>query len=110
MEKEKKELMAKNEEKEEPAMKEKKGPAKIVEAARRKYDAVRYSKGGRIAAKIVTGGFLILAAKLGYDKGKASVKPATIVVQPIPEEPEPTEPVTDPAEEEAPVETETTAE
>lgn len=111
MEKEKKELMAKNEEKEAPEMKEKKGLAKIAETVRRKYDAVRYSKWGKVAAKILTAAGFAATAKLAYDKGVKSVKPTTIYVQPIPEEPESTEePATDPAEEEAPVETETIAE
>lgn len=63
---------------------EKKGIAKFIEGVRRKYDAIRYSKGGKVAAKALTALGLVAVGKTcfdkGLEKGKASVTPTVVYV------------------------------
>lgn len=69
----------------------------LASAAIRKYDTVRYSKGGKIAAKVLTLITLGATGKYCYDKGKASVTPTVVTIEKIPE----TEPAETPAEAES---------
>ena len=84
----------------------KKGFKAFAEKVVRTYDAIRYSKAGKAAAKILTGLAIGSAAKVAYDKGfqkgKTSVTPTVITVEKIPE----TEnaPAETPAEDESAVE------
>lgn len=77
-----------------------KGLKKLIDTARRKYDEIRYSKWGKIGAKVLTAAGLIGVGKTCYDKGiakgKASAVPTVVTIERMPE--------TDPAEEEAPEE------
>lgn len=64
---------------------EKKGIAKLIETVRRKYDEVRYSRAGKIVAKVVTVAGVACVAKTCYDKGvekgKTEVVPTVIYVE-----------------------------
>ena len=73
----------------------------LASAAIRKYDAVRYSKGGKIAAKVLTLFGLVTTGKYCYDKGKASVTPTVVTIEKIPEEPAETPAEAESATEEA---------
>lgn len=70
----------------------------LVDTVHRKYDAVRYSKAGKVAAKVLTGIVVGVTGKICYDKGKASVTPTVVTIERIPETEEPAE---TPAEEES---------
>lgn len=76
----------------------KKGLRKLCETVKRKYDEIRYSKYGKIGAKVLTVIGIVGVGKTCYDKGivkgKASVVPTVVTIMPE----------TDPAEEEAPEE------
>ena len=82
-----------------------KGLTKVIDTLRRKYDAVRYSKTGKLAAKVLTGATVLVTGKVCYDKGiakgKASVTPTIVTIEKIPETEAPAE---TPAEEESAVE------
>ena len=82
---------------------EKKGLKAVIGALQRKYDAVRYSKTGKAAAKLLTGIALLATGKVCYDKGKASVKPTVVTIERIQESEVPAEET--PAEESAVEET-----
>ena len=71
---------------------EKKGLTKFIDTVIRKYEKVRYSKAGRITAKVLTGAGFVAAAKIGYDKGIKSVKPVTVYIRDGVEEPKEEEP------------------
>lgn len=75
-----------------PVTTEKKGMAKFIDTVIRKYERVRYSKAGRITAKVLTGAGFVAAAKIGYDKGIKSVKPVTVYIRDGVEEPKEEEP------------------
>lgn len=64
---------------------EKKGVAKLIETVRRKYDEVRYSRAGKIVAKVVTVAGVAGVAKTCYDKGRekgrAEAVPTVIYVE-----------------------------
>lgn len=64
---------------------EKKGVAKLIETVRRKYDEVRYSRAGKIVAKVVTVAGLVSVGKTCYDKGrekgKAEVVPTVVYIE-----------------------------
>ena len=64
---------------------EKKGVAKLIETVRRKYDEVRYSRAGKIVAKVVTVAGVAGVAKTCYDKGrekgKTEVVPTVVYIE-----------------------------
>lgn len=64
---------------------EKKGVAKLIETVRRKYDEVRYSRAGKIVAKVVTVAGLVGVGKTCYDKGrekgKTEVVPTVVYIE-----------------------------
>lgn len=67
----------------------KKGLKGFAEKVVRMYDNIRYSKGGKIAAKILTGLAIGGTAKACYDKGfkngKNSVVPTVVTIERVPE-------------------------
>lgn len=70
----------------------------FIGGLRRKYDAIRYSKGGKWAARLLTLAAIGGTGKVCYDKGiakgKASVVPTVVTIEKIQE----TEPETAPEE------------
>lgn len=48
---------------------EKKGLVKLLDTVHRKYDKIRYSRAGRIGAKVITVLGIGATAKVAYDKG-----------------------------------------
>lgn len=72
------------------ATKEKTGLKKFLDGLHRKYDAVRYSKAGKWTVRALTALTIGGTAKVAYDKGiakgKASVVPTVVTVEPIPAE------------------------
>lgn len=87
------------------APKEKTGLKKFLDGLHRKYDAVRYSKAGKWTVRALTALTIAGTGKVCYDKGiskgKASVTPTIVTVEPIPAE----TPAETPAEEKSEVET-----
>lgn len=69
----------------------KKGLKAFLGVVRRKYDAIRYSKYGKIGAKLLTLAAIGETANVAYKKGKASVKPTVITIEKIPETEAPAE-------------------
>jgi hypothetical protein len=88
-----------------PGTPEKKGLKAFIDGLHRKYDAVRYSKAGKWVARGLTALAIAGTGKACYDKGiakgKASVVPTVVTVEPIPAE----ETTEAPAEEKSEVET-----
>lgn len=82
--------------------KEKTGFKGLLDKAHRAYDAIRYSKAGKWAARGLTlltiGGTAKYAYDKGVVKGKASVVPTVVTIEKIPEAEAPAE---TPAEESA---------
>lgn len=74
---------------------EKKGLAKLLDTVHRKYDAIRYSRAGKIGAKVLTVIGVGAAAKVGYDKGlekgKKECVPTVVYIREDPETGETTE-------------------
>lgn len=70
---------------------EKKGLKAFLGVVRRKYDAIRYSKYGKIGAKLLTLAAIGETANVAYKKGKASVKPTVVTIEKIPETEAPAE-------------------
>ena len=64
---------------------EKKGLAKLLDTVHRKYDEIRYSRAGKIGAKILTGIGIGVTAKVAYDKGvekgKSDVVPTVVYIE-----------------------------
>lgn len=88
-----------------PNQPEKKGLKAFIDNIHRKYDAIRYSKTGKLVAKGLTllavGGTAKAYYDKGFKKGKASVTPTIVTVEKIPNE----ETTETPAEEKTEVET-----
>lgn len=53
---------------------EKKGLAKLLDTVHRKYDEIRYSRAGKIGAKVITVFGIGATAKVAYDKGREQGK------------------------------------
>lgn len=87
------------------APKEKTGLKTFFDGLHRKYDAIRYSKAGKWVARGLTALAIGGVGKACYDKGvakgKASVTPIVVTIEPIPAE----ETTETPAEEKTEVET-----
>lgn len=85
--------------------KEKAGFKGLLDKVHRTYDAIRYSKAGKWAARGLTlltiGGTAKYAYDKGVVKGKASVVPTVVTIEKIPEAEAPAE---TPAEDESAVE------
>lgn len=66
------------------------GAKGFLNGLRRKYDAIRYSKAGKWVARGITALALVGTGKVAYDKGvakgKASVPPTVVTIEPIPAE------------------------